>query len=282
METVVILGAGQVGRAARNLLNLNRMEVVAIGDNNPETWDSEAEVPVLPVAEALRADPDLVLVGVMDAGRTAQLTAQMEELGYKGRVMRLCDVYSSFDLRGATFRRMADRVEQCGVPGALAELGTYRGDFAWQLNERFPDRKLYLFDTFSGFDERDIRVEQTHGGSRAVAWDFSDTRAKDVAARMPWEDQVIIRKGFFPETAEGLQETFCLVSIDVDLYAPTLAGLDYFWPRLASGGAILLHDYLSRQFPGVRQAVEDYEAAHGRLPLLPLSDLHGTAVILKP
>lgn len=34
METVVILGAGQMGRAARNLLNMNNMELVAIGDNN--------------------------------------------------------------------------------------------------------------------------------------------------------------------------------------------------------------------------------------------------------
>ena len=44
METVVILGAGMMGRAARNLLNLNRMELVAIGDNNPKVWDTQAEV----------------------------------------------------------------------------------------------------------------------------------------------------------------------------------------------------------------------------------------------
>lgn len=282
METVVILGAGQVGRAARNLLNLNRLELVAIGDNNPAIWDYDAEVPVLPVTEALMADPDIVLIGVLDSERTGQLAGQAAELGYRGRIMRLSDVYTSFDLRGATFRRLADRVEACGIPGALAELGTYRGDFAWQLNERFPDRLLYLFDTFDGFDERDIAVERRMGGGRAAAGDFSDTRDRDVLARMPWEKQVVIRKGFFPETAAGLEETFCLVSMDVDLYAPTLAGLEYFYPRLSPGGAILLHDYNSRQFSGVRKAVQAYETAHGRLPLLPLSDLHGTAVILKP
>ena len=109
METVVILGAGQVGRAARNLLNLNRLELVAIGDNNPAIWDYDAEVPVLPVAEALMADPDIVLIGVLDSERTGQLAGQAAELGYRGRIMRLSDVYTSFDLRGATFRRCAGR-----------------------------------------------------------------------------------------------------------------------------------------------------------------------------
>lgn len=283
MKTVVILGAGQMGKAARNLLNPNRLELVAVGDNNPAVWDYDAEVQILPVAEALMADPDIVLIGVLDNERTEQLVGQAQGLGYTGPIMRLGDVYTSFDLRGATFRRLADRVDEWGVPGALAELGTYRGDFAWQLNERFPDRPLYLFDTFDGFDERDIAVERRMSTSRAAVRDFSNTREQDVLARMPYEKQIIIRKGFFPETAAGLEEQrYAVVSIDVDLYAPTLAGLEYFYPRLSSGGVILLHDYNSMQFDGVRKAVRAYEEAHGRLPLVPLSDLHGTAVICKP
>ena len=277
----MILGAGQRGKAARNLLNLNRMELVAIGDNNPKVWDYDAEIQILPVAEALQANPDRVIIGVLDDERTGQLIHQARSLGYQGRIMALGDVYSTFDLRAATFRRLADRVSANGIEGALAELGTYRGDFAWQLNERFPERRLYLFDTFDGFDERDIRVEREVSSSRAAAHDFSDTRARDVLARMPYEDQVVIRKGFFPETAQGLEERFALVSIDVDLYAPTLAGLEYFYPRLVRGGAILLHDYNSLQFDGVRKAVEEYERRHGMLPLIPLSDLHGTAVITR-
>src|SRR3989344_5317525 len=33
------------------------------------------------------------------------------------------------------------------VDGSVAELGVYRGEFATQINECFPDKKLYLFDT---------------------------------------------------------------------------------------------------------------------------------------
>lgn len=282
MKTIVILGAGQVGKAARNLLNPNQMELVAVGDNNPAIWDYDAEVQILPVAEALAADPDAVLIGVLDDERTQQLVGQARELGYRGHILPLSDVYTSFDLRGATFRRLADRIEAGGVPGALAELGTYRGDFAWQLNDRFPDRTLYLFDTFDGFDARDIAVEHRISNARAAAHDFSNTRDQDVLARMPYEKKVVIRKGFFPETAAGLEEErYAVVSIDVDLYAPTLAGLEYFYPRLSPGGVILLHDYNSMQFDGVYKAVAAYEKAHGRLPLVPLSDLHGTATIIK-
>ena len=32
----------------------------------------------------------------------------------------------------------------------------YRGDFANSMSLMFPDRKIYLLDTFSGFDDRDI------------------------------------------------------------------------------------------------------------------------------
>ena len=55
-----------------------------------------------------------------------------------------------------------------------------------------------------------------------------------------------------------------------------------FYPRLSPGGAIFLHDYNSRQFDGVKEAVLAYERDHGPLPLVPLSDLHGTAVLIRP
>ena len=283
METVVILGAGQMGRAARNLLNMNNMELVAIGDNNPQKWDYGAEIQILPIAEALMADPDCALIGVLDDERAGQLKRQARECGYQGRILALSDVYTMFDVRGATFRRIADRVEATNVPGSMAELGTYRGDFAWQLNMRFPERTLYLFDTFDGFDARDISTEREKSSAKADAHDFGNTREADVLARMPFEEKVVIRKGFFPETAQGLEkERYAVVSLDVDLYAPTFAGLEYFYPKLNEGGAIVLHDYNSLRFEGVRRAVADYERKYGRLDLIPLSDLHGTAIIVKP
>ena len=100
---------------------------------------------------------------------------------------------------------------------------------------------------------------------------------------MPHPERVVLRKGYFPETAEGLESVrFALVSLDLDLYAPTLAALRFFYPRLNPGGTILLHDYGNGRFSGVHRAVAEYEEDCGLLPLVPLCDLHGTAAIIRP
>src|SRR3954463_2256349 len=60
------------------------------------------------------------------------------------------------------------------VAGSVAEVGVYKGEFSKRLNQLFLNRKLYLFDTFSGFDERDVSVEQNKGFSDG-SQDFSNT-----------------------------------------------------------------------------------------------------------
>jgi len=52
------------------------------------------------------------------------------------------------------------------------------------------------------------------------------------------------------------------VHIDVDLHEPTLACLEYFYPRLTSG-VIICDGYGSRLFPGARKAWEAYCDANG-------------------
>ena len=71
-----------------------------------------------------------------------------------------------------------------------------------------------------------------------------------------------------------------LVSLDPDLYEPTLAGLCAFWPKLVPGGMILIHDYNSAQFEGAGKAVRSF-CQERQLTVLPLADLHGSAVLLK-
>jgi O-methyltransferase len=281
MKTVVILGSGQMGKAAYKLLNPNNMKVIAFGDNNPDTWNTTEDIQVVSVLEALNTNPDLVLIGVLDREREAELKTQAYESGYHGDIMTLSELHNCFDIRSATLKYIAERIREACVEGALAELGVYRGDFSWQLNGQFPDRKLYLFDTFEGFPEQDINVERQIGASKVQEHDFSDTKEENVLARMPYEKQIILKKGCFPAVLQGLEEKFALVSIDADLYAPTLAGLTYFYPRMSPGGIIILHDYNSLRFGGVRKAVEHYESAHGIIPIVPLSDLHGTAIIVR-
>jgi O-methyltransferase len=182
--------------------------------------------------------------------------------------------------RMMSIRLATERIRRKNLPGAIAELGVYRGELAAILNRLFPDRTLYLFDTFEGFSEKDLSDGQEGNHSQAVAGDFQDTTLDLVLSRMPHPEKVVVRKGYFPSTTEGLEETFAMVSLDVDLYKPTLAGLQYFYPRLAKGGCIFVHDYNNLRFKGVQSAVEEFSDSTGA-PVVPLPDFAGTAIILK-
>jgi O-methyltransferase len=182
--------------------------------------------------------------------------------------------------RAMAIRLASQRILARNTPGAIAELGVYKGEFAAVLNRLFPERKLYLFDTFEGFSENDLADGEEKKHSVASVGEFQDTNVELVMSRMARPENVIVRKGYFPETAEGLEETFALVSLDVDLRKPIVAGLQYFWPRLSPGGSIFIHDYNNRRYKGVKSAVDDFVDATGA-PLVQLPDLAGTAILSK-
>ena len=163
------------------------------------------------------------------------------------------------------------------VPGAAAELGVYRGGFARCLNALLPERTLYLFDTFEGFDEAESKDE-----AAGFVQAHRNTGVEKVLRLMPHPEKVIVKQGLFPASLGGLEERFALVSLDVDLEESTLAGLRWFYPRLNPGGYLLLHDYNSPRLPGVKKALRRYEAELGkRLPAVPLCDVNGSLVLCK-
>ena len=178
-------------------------------------------------------------------------------------------------------KNIADEITANGISGDIAELGVYKGEFASSINFAFPDRKLHLFDTFSGFPEQDAERDRNMGLSKARAGDFSETGESLVLGRMPYPECVVIHKGYFPTTFSCCMDTdFAFVSIDADLYSPMAAALPLFWDRLNCGGAIIIHDYNSTQFSGAGLALREFCKGRGLCPV-PLSDLHGSAVLIK-
>ena len=280
MKNTVLFGAGQVGLMVSRLLSSGYW-ISSFADNAREKWGGDvAGIPVLSPAESLQARPDCVVLCVTGEERAAQMEAQLRTLGYAGPVLR-ADALRVFDARLATMRLLAEQIRACAIPGDLAELGVYRGDFAACINAAFPSRRLHLFDTFSGFDKRDVEIERSGELSRAKAGDFCDTSAEAVLARLPRRDLAVLHAGWFPETFSGLEETrFAFVSIDADLYAPTAAALPLFWDRLSPGGALLIHDVNGAQFTGAGKAVREFCAQRALFPM-PVCDLHGSVVLRR-
>lgn len=187
--------------------------------------------------------------------------------------------YAGDYVRNSSLELVAHEIITNSITGSVAELGVYRGDFARIINEAFPDRKLYLFDTFEGFNKQDIQVDRKQDYS-AGSQDFSKTSIDLVLRKMKTPGNCIITPGYFPESAAGVADIFAFVSIDADLYKPVYDGLSFFYPLLAKGGYIFVHDYNNDEYKGARAAVMEY-CREMNIAYFPLPDACGTAVICK-
>jgi hypothetical protein len=180
--------------------------------------------------------------------------------------------------RFLAFTLAFDQIAKEGVAGAVAELGVYRGHTAHALTTfaRRLGRHTYLFDTFTGFDPADLV-----GVDQDVPVGFGDTSLEAVRAFVGTELTTYC-EGRFPATASLVpaETTFCLVHLDCDLYAPMLSALEYFYPRMAPGGFMLLHDYSSLAWDGAERAADTFFADKPEC-LVPMPDGCGTAIVRR-
>jgi O-methyltransferase len=135
----------------------------------------------------------------------------------------------------------------------MAELGVFQGSSAQIICEAKGDRALHLFDTFAGLpqpgeiEKRFLRRGQFSASLPAVQ------------GLLEGYANVSFHGGVFPHSARGLDGVrFSLVHLDGDLYSSTLAGLEFFFPRMVPGGIIIAHDYST--LPGVEQAFTEFLA----------------------
>jgi O-methyltransferase len=136
------------------------------------------------------------------------------------------------------------------VPGDVAEVGVAFGASARMIAEYAGDRVVHLFDTFEG-----LPAPETGDASRFEAGQFECSLA-DVQAYLG-NLRVVFHKGLFPASAESLQDKrFSFVHLDVDLYRSTYESLEWYYPRMSTGGIIVTHDYLSAE--GVHRAFAEF------------------------
>jgi len=201
---------------------------------------------------------------------------------YLNRKRKLDMSYRAWDFnRYSSLELCAYEINDKNIQGSVAELGVFQGDFAAKINELFPNRKLYLFDTFEGFEIKDIKIDSEKGHrTQGHNVDFSKTSEEAVLKKMLFVKNCEVRKGYFPDTVNGLEDTFAFVSIDADLYKPIYEGLCYFYPRLSVGGYIFVHDYNNLLFTGAKDAVRQFSIEKG-VNYFPLSDDGGTAIFAR-
>lgn len=279
MNTAVIWGAATTGRRVYEEVK-KRYHIDYFVDGNPEIIGSKIDDLEIKEKEAiLKTRPDIVIMGIL-TGYEEAVRYLMEE-GYpeESIVCKYVDLNSR--VRRECLEKIAMIFKDKNIEGSIAELGVYRGDFAKVMNEIFPDRKLYLFDTFEGFPEQDISYEVENNLLLTSVGKLENTSVEYVLSKMPHPENCVIRQGYFPETAVGLeQEKYAFVNIDVDLYKPILAGLEYFWPRMADNGYIFVHDYFSFSYAGTKKAIEEFSDMHN-VGFIPIGDTLSVGFVKK-
>ena len=265
---IIIFGAGHFGSLYAQ--QEKTAQIVGFVDNNASLWEKTClGHKIIPPENIKDHDFDQIIICVNDytmCGQTGGAKAvdsiypQLLAMGIDEEKISVDNIAIRHDPRVASLRKLAIELES--VNGAVAECGVNRGHFAGYINEIFPKRKLYLFDTFSGFDARDISHETS---ALAMKWLddcsvlFNYGSEKAALARCPHRENVIIHKGYIPETFAGLEhESFAFVNLDMDLYQPTLMALRFFTPRMAKGGVVWVHDYYLADLPGTKQAVDEF------------------------
>ena len=170
------------------------------------------------------------------------------------------------------------------LPGARAECGTYRGATALLLAHAWKSRRpdfdgsgLYLIDSFVGTSESGthdlIPVRGADGTTtREAFFQVAKAGLTPELVRGYFNDfpAVSICPGWIPDVFKTIAEqTWSFVHLDVTLYEPTLAALEYFHPRLTPGGVIICDGSIF--CPGAKKAWDEFCGARD-LPFIVLGN----------
>lgn len=200
--------------------------------------------------------------------------------------------------RGYALYQSTLHIARSGLQGAFVECGVWKGGSALLmilalLSLGIRDRKLYLFDTFEGMpepgDEDRIawsgeQVKERWKRNDFASWAISQQEVMDLLCSTGYPPELIITvagkvEESLPSFVEEMERP-ALLRLDTDWYASTRCELELLYPRLRSGGVLIIDDY--GHFAGARQAVDEYFSALSRAPLLSRIDYTGRLAVKHP
>lgn len=170
------------------------------------------------------------------------------------------------------------------LPGDFVECGVNTGIFslaaAHYVDFNRLDKSFYLFDTFSGIPEDQITDEERAFGRQLEnAANFSE--CFDVATRnFSIYPRARLIRGRVPETLATVAiAQVCYLSLDMNIAAPEIAALEYFWERMVPGAPVILDDYGWAPYKVQKEAMDDFAKRSG-VQILTLPT--GQGLLLKP
>jgi O-methyltransferase len=169
------------------------------------------------------------------------------------------------------------------IQGDFVECGVWRGGNGMIAADIFSrmkkSAKVCLFDTFSGMTEpemHDIEIDTSEQASARYIreqkdahndWCFApleDVRQNFLEAGL-LSNYICMIEGDVLETLRdevNIPNAISVLRLDTDWYESTKLELEILWPRLQSGGILMVDDY--GHWGGARKAVDEYFEERGR------------------
>ena len=207
MKRVILFGAGGTGKRLIDELR-DKYEIMCMVDSDSSKWGTYCKNYKI-------EDPDLILkrnefdyVIVASAPGYDAIMEKCSEHNIPEN--RIIDKYVTQTLESRR-QFLLDWASLYGdLSGACAEVGVFEGDFAKYINEYFPTKKVYLFDTFEGFCDSDLEKEKEFGTSEAQEGDYSNTSVELVMGKCHIRITLLSRKGISQNQRKTLKNNFVL------------------------------------------------------------------------
>jgi O-methyltransferase len=164
-----------------------------------------------------------------------------------------------------------------GVPGDFIETGVWRGGAsifmrAILLAYGVKDRTVWVADSFQGLPAPDA---EKYPADKEARWHVPEFLAisleqvqENFAKYNLLDEQVRFLKGWFKDSLPKAPiNQLALIRLDGDMYESTMDALTNLYPKLSTGGFVIVDDYGSVE--ACRQAITDFRSKHGiTAPLL--------------
>jgi hypothetical protein len=189
----------------------------------------------------------------------------LEGWGWPGRAVSMIGLRRLNNIEESVEHVLANN-----IPGDIIETGAWRGGAAIFTRAVLAaydvrDRIVWVADSFQGMPVPDPKSYPADAGldlsgEARLAVSLEETQ-RNFRRYGFLDDQVRFLKGWFKDTLPHAPiERLAILRLDGDLYESTTDALTHLYPRVSSGGYVIVDDYW---FPACRRAVEDYRAAHG-------------------
>jgi O-methyltransferase len=185
-----------------------------------------------------------------------------------------CKDYTQTSLERIYMLQKAVRyLEKRNIKGDLVECGVWKGGscmvMAYSLKKK--NRKIYLYDTFTGMSEPNKIDTFTQINLNAKekwkkkqkdnynSWNYAnlgEVKMNMKLTKYP-KDKLVFVKGKVEDTIPlTIPKKIALLRIDTDWYKPTKHCLEHLYPKLVKGGVIIFDDY--GYLKGAKKAVDEF------------------------